>query len=214
MRHFRWTRSRYRELLGGHASFTLKGRTPHVYRAEGNLAFYRAQPEAAAPQMVAELLKDLGYDRFNCPYILVSVLMNTEDGFPGGGGRPINGGFNTGGGIVILSSFGLDHAPNFQSTLQHELGHAFGLAHVDAYGYDMATSESLMSYNAAHHTKGFEPSQTPGVFIPEDLRSLALNQRVFPGFHFDPAKDVPPGYDLAPETGYPPMNIPGQPAAG
>ncbi len=94
--------------------------------------------------------------------------MNPNDGWPAGGGRPFNGGFNTGGGIVIMSSNGLDRAPNFQSTLQHELGHAFGLPHVDVYGYDMQTNMSMMSYNPSHHTNGFEPSATPGRFIPED----------------------------------------------
>ena len=39
--------------------------------------------------------------------------------------------------------------------------------------------------------------QTPGKLIAEDLRALALNQRVFSGLRFDPTKDVPLGYSMA-----------------
>jgi len=42
-----------------------------------------------------------------------------------------NGGCNTAGGMEVMSSNTLDRAPNFQSTLQHEIGHALGLPHVD-----------------------------------------------------------------------------------
>jgi hypothetical protein len=48
--------------------------------------------------------------------------------------------------------------------------------------------------------------------IPEDLRGLALNTRVFPNLRFDPARDISPGYHIA-ERVIPlgPMEIPGQP---
>ncbi len=124
------------------------------------------------------------------------MVVNHQEDFPGGCGSPFNGGFNTGGGIVLVSSYALDKIPNFQSTVQHELGHAFGLPHVDAYGYDMKTSTSIMSYNLSHHTKGFNPSEMPGEFIPEDVRGLALNQRAFPTITFDRKKNVPSEYNL------------------
>jgi hypothetical protein len=140
------------------------------------------------------------------------VVINPKDDFPVGGGRPLNGGIDTGGGVVQLSTFAMDKKPNFQSTLQHELGHAFGLPHVDVYGYDMKSNESIMSYNRKHHTREFTPSDTPGVLIPEDLRALALNRRVFPRLRFDPVKDVPAGYKLADRIiPLGPMNIPNQP---
>ncbi|MBI4880555.1 MAG: hypothetical protein HY812_12990 [Planctomycetes bacterium] len=210
-RHLEWSRTRYRELLPNRITFAVAARVPLVYRSQEDLAYYRAKPEGAAPQFASELLTELRFTRYNCPYVLLVVLMNPHDGDPAGGGRPLNGGYNTGGGIVIFSSFGLDYCPNFQSTLQHELGHAFGLPHVDVYGYDMTSNASLMSYNPAHHTDGFTPSPTPGEFIPEDLRGLAQNQRAFPGLRFDPARDAPPGYALAPLVPLGPMTIPGHP---
>jgi len=68
---------------------------------------------------------------------------------------------------------------NFQSTLQHEPGHAFGMLHVNAYGRDMKRNESIMSYNPNHHTGFLRASKTPGILIPENFRVLALNDRVF-----------------------------------
>jgi hypothetical protein len=138
--------------------------------------------------------------------------MNPKDDFPNGGGRSLNGGFNTGGGIVELSSYALDKIPNVQSTIQHELAHSFGLPHVDVYGYDMKSNDSIMSYNPKHHTKAFAPSATPGKLIPEDLRGLSFNHRVFSKLRFDRERDVPAGYALAERiVTLGPMQIPGQP---
>lgn len=83
---------------------------------------------------------------------------------------------------------------------------------MDVYGYDMKASDSLMSYNPKHHTKEFAPSETPGVLVPEDLRALALNRRVFPKLKFDPGRSLPAGYKLA-ERVVPlgPMKIPNHP---
>ena len=72
----------------------------------------------------------------------------------------------------------------------------------------MKTNPSIMSYNPAHHTNGFDPSPTPGTLIPEDLRGLAKNQRVFPGLRFDPRRDVPAGYHLHPLVKLGPMELP------
>jgi hypothetical protein len=213
MRHLKWSQTRYRELLGQKTTFAIaEQQKPRVYRSPRPLEFYRAQPERSAPQIVSELLADLNDNRFNCPFILLVVMMNPKDDFPQGGGRPLNGGYNTGGGVIVLSSFTLDHSPFIQSTLQHELGHAFGLQHVDVYGYDMKTNASMMSYDPRHHTKGFTESRRPGKFIPEDRRGLALNQRAFPGLHFDPEKDIPRGYSISKRiVTMEPMRIPGQP---
>ncbi len=210
--HLEWSRKRYGELLPNKATFAVADEKPRVYRSKNALSYYRTQPEGSAPQVVGELLADLKATRFNCPYVLLVVMMNPKDEFPVGGGRPLNGGFNTGGGIVVLSSLALDRLPNFQSTLQHELGHGFGLPHVEVYGYDMKANDSIMSYNPKHHTNGFTPSQTPGKLNPEDLWGLSLNQRAFPKLAFDPVQDVPKGYALATKlVPLGPMKIPGQP---
>jgi hypothetical protein len=212
MRHLKWSQARYRELLGHGTTFAIAEEKPRVYRSDRTLEFYRAQPMASAPQVVSELLTAFHYNRYNCPFVLLVVMMNPKDDFPSGGGRTLNGGYNTGGGIAVFSSFALDRIRYFQSTLQHELGHAFGLPHVDKYGYDMKANASMMSYNPRHHTRGFTPSPTPGKFIPEDLRGLALNTRAFPGLHFDPEKDIPRGYSIAQRImTLRPMSIPGQP---
>ena len=211
-RHLKWTQTRYKELLGGRDTFTLADGKPQVYMAEQDLAFYRQLPADGAPRFVEELLRRDKCNRYNCPNIFVVVIMNPNDDYPGGGAQPFNGGFNTGGAVVILSSRGLDHAGCFQSTLQHELGHSFGLPHVDVYGYDMNANPSLMSYNPKHHTQGFQPSATPGAFIPEDIRGLALNHRVFPHLRYNPAKDCPAGYSIAKRiVGLGPMELTGQP---
>ena len=83
---------------------------------------------------------------------------------------------------------------------------------MDVYGYDMNSNSSLMSYNLKHHTRGFDASSTPGGLIPEDLRALALNKRVFSKSRFDPYGDIPPGYAIAKRIiVLGPTQIPGQP---
>jgi hypothetical protein len=210
-RHLDWCHERYGEMLRGRDNFTLADGPTLVHRSRLALADLRAAPEHGAPRLTGELLAATHTNRFNCPSVFVIVVMNPSDDFPSGGGRPFNGGYNTGGGIVILSSFALDRFPIFQSTLQHELGHAFGLPHVDVYGRDMKTSDSIMSYNPAHHARGMRPSPDPGTLIPEDLRGLSLNRRAFPNLIFRPSRDVPAGYTLAPVVPLGPMTIDGQP---
>ena len=210
LQHLELARTRYGELLPNQETFTIAEEKPRVYRAEKGLAYYRTQPENAAPQITAEMLAELKVTRFNCPYVMLVVVMNKKDEFPVGGGRPLNGGFNTGGAIIVMSTFALDRLPNFQSTLQHELGHSFGLPHVDVYGYDLKSNDSIMSYNPKHHTKGLTLSKTPGKLNPEDLWGLSLNRRAFPKLKFDPKTDVPAGYQLAKKlVPLGPMTIPG-----
>jgi hypothetical protein len=212
MRHLKWSQTRYRELLGHGTIFAIAEQEPRVYRSQRPLEYYRASPEKGAPQVVSELLTEFNYNRYNCPFVLLVVMMNPKDDYPLGEGRPLNGGYNTGGGISFLSSFALDRVPYFQSTLQHELAHAFGLPHVDVYGYDMKTNPSMMSYDPRHHTKGFKDSLKPGKFIPEDRRGLALNTRAFPTLRFDPEKDIPRSYSIAKRiVTLGPLKIPGQP---
>src|SRR5271168_1954340 len=125
--HLKICRTRYAEMLGTPDGFKVAPGGPKVVRSRKTLAELHRLPENAAPEIVATLLAEYKVTRFTCPYIFLTVVMNAKDNWPAGGGRPLNGGFNTGGGIVILSSRGLDTSPNFQSTLQHEIGHGFGL---------------------------------------------------------------------------------------
>lgn len=209
-RHLAWARARYAELLGPSGAFALDTSAAAVVSGRRPVAFYRSRPEEGLPEIVAELLNHFRVSRFACPWVFVIVVMNPHDDYPHGGGRPLNGGLDTGGGLAVLSSFALDRIPFVQSTLQHELGHAAGLPHVDEYGRDMRTDPSLMSYNPAHHTDGFRPAATPGLFTAEDVRALARNQRLFPGLRFDPARHAAAGPYIAPDiVPFAPMSIPG-----
>ncbi|MGA2297193.1 MAG: hypothetical protein ABSG15_06575 [FCB group bacterium] len=198
MRYLNWAQARYKEMLKFRTTFMIADSTPDVYFAKQNDAFYQSQSEGAASAFADELLTHYGYNRFNCPYIFLIIYMSPSNEFPNGGARPLNAGFNTGGGIVNLSIYTMDKKPNFESTLQHELGHSFGLPHVDVYGYDMKKNMSIMAYNPKHHTNFFTPSKTPGILNPEDLRDLALNKFVFPEMYFDSTIDVPGDYAMNP----------------
>ncbi len=212
MRHLQWTQERYKELLGG-TTFEIAKSKPDIVDAKYPLAHYR-QLKSGEPacHWAAELLEHYKFTRFNCPYIFFAVITNSDDRWPVAGARPLNGGLNTGGGIIVASTFAFTRMPNFQSTLQHEIGHSFGLPHVNVYGYDMKTNHSVMSYNNEHRTKGFQPSQNPGIFIPEDYRGLGLNDRAFPQFEFDAKKHRPSGTPLAERiVTLGPMTIPNHP---
>ena len=210
--HLRLVQARYAVLLDHRDSFPLEP-APLMHRSAHTLASLRAAPESGVPPLVAELLAAQGVSRFSARHVYVIVVMNDADDFPIGGGRPLNGGLGTGAGVVVLSSFALTRSPNVQSTLQHELGHGFGLVHSDNYGEDMATGRSLMSYNPAHHTNGLEPSATPGVLLPVELAALALNRRVFPALSGETTVVLPAAVPGHPDLAWlPAMTIPGQPA--
>lgn len=209
-RHVEWCRDRYRELLLGRDSFTIEGERPAVLRGRRDAESYLASPGQGSEWALLELFEHDRVDRFTCPYVYVVLFCGTGEK-PKGGGAPINGGANCGGGIVVLAAENLVADVGFQACLQHEIGHAFGLTHADAHGWDMKTSESLMSYNPAHRTNGFEASATPGMLLPEELRLLDANEGVFPRFAYDASRDAPAGYamsELVPLM--PPMSLAGQ----
>ena len=83
-----------------------------------------------------------------------------------------------------------------QSTLVHELGHAFGLPHVDAWGEDLYDCDSVMSYSSRHHTFGPSTPSPDGRFLPEELDLLGRNEVAFPRFEYDPAIHNPTGRPL------------------
>jgi hypothetical protein len=202
MRHVKWAQSHYREMLGGRDTFQIAEDAPAVYRSKRPLAFYRSQkrPAVASAHIALELFDHFKLNRWNCPYVFLVLFMNPRDRFPAPAARPINGGLNSGGAIVKLASRDLDQLPSFQKLLRHELGHGFGLVHVDTYGYDQKTNDSIMAYNEAHQTHGFRESRTPARLIPEDVRALALCDRIFPNLEFDPSRDIPAGYTIHPRV--------------
>jgi hypothetical protein len=212
MRHLELSRNRYYEMLSKRDTFTMAKSSPEIVQEKYPISYYR-DGEKGDRGRGSELLEHFKVNRFHCPYIFVCIVMNSKEDYPIGGGRPLNGGFNRGCGYAHFSSYALDRHAKFQSTLQHELGHAFGLPHVDeGYGYDQENNDSIMSYNKAHRWSGFSPPKTPGILIPEDIRGLALNRRAFPNLRFDPSKDIPSGYKIAGIVGLACPEIHGQPS--
>jgi hypothetical protein len=103
-----------------------------------------------------------------------------------------------GAGMVILDLRSLheDVPYPFQSTLVHELGHGFGLPHVDAWGESMDACESVMSYNPRHHTVGLSAPEPDGAFLPEEYALLGRNEVAFPRFEYVARRHNPSGRTL------------------
>lgn len=213
-RHVKWAQDWYREALGGRDTFRIAKPMPDVYRGKQPFAFYRQLPKKGVTygsHFVGELLDHYKVNRFNCPYVFAIIFMSPREDFPNGGGQPVNGGLNTGAGVLNMSSFYLDRVPGFQATLRHELGHTFGLLHATSYKYDLYTAPTIMSYNQRYVTKGFQEAPTPTPLMAEDIRALALNKRCFAKLKYDPDRDNPDKKTLLPTGWLWPIEIVGQP---
>jgi len=205
-RHLILAQEWYTKNLKGRDTFALE-KEPLIYKSPHDLKYLADSTDLGAAKILTELMEKLKVNRYSLPYVLMIIVMNPNANFPAGGGRPINGYVNAGGGIVIASSYPFKDPSNlFQSTLEHELGHAFGLMHIDVYGYDQTTSKSIMSYNENCQWRGFDAPFDQCILIPEDLQALARNKLVFPKFYFDKEKDLPAGYALKPFNFMPPMD--------
>ena len=115
---------------------------PYIYISRYNQNTIAEQLKSAKYEVISEILEELEYNRDNCPYIFFTIYImdpspnNPHRYKPPGGGRPLNKGF-VGGGYLHLSyaSIRNAHIPGTHalSTIIHELGHSFGMPHVDNY---------------------------------------------------------------------------------
>lgn len=192
--HLNMARDRYAQLLFGD-TFQLSDKRAIVFQSSYYSSELEASGDNGEAEAANEVLKALNRTRWNAPFVFVVIFVGTHQ-FPKPLGHTFNGGFNNGGGIVVDSEDDLMQAPNFQSNLQRSLGQAFGLSTVDAYGYDMDESPSIMSNNIEHDSEGLKPSNNPGIFIPEDLRGLGLNTWAFTKFKYDHTRDKPVSYKI------------------
>ena len=103
LKHIDWAQRRYAELLDGD-TFELATTAVEVVKGRKSLDGYRKARERGAPDLVSELLDRFQMNRFQNPYVFCIMFMNSRDRFPEGGGRTINGGLNTGGGMLHISS--------------------------------------------------------------------------------------------------------------
>ncbi len=198
MKHLRLSQRCYKKMLKNRDTFEIEKKPPLVIHGKHPVDHYKLKdrPTTMNYKNLSEIFAKCGWNRFNCPYVLVIITMDSKEARLGSGARPFNRGFNSGGGLVSMPSYAMDDILWFQSSLQHELGHSFGLVHINSYGYDQYKNRSIMSYNTDLRWKGFRAPKLRGILIPEDMRALAKNKKVFPNFYFDPTTDIPSGYKI------------------
>ncbi len=202
--YLRHAQQKYKTLLETD-TFMLSDRKINFYRAAKDNAYYNTfqkQGETDVSHVIAKELLDWNRDnRMDTRGVYLTIYVRPNNQPSGvrtfGGGRTFNGPPNSGGGYVELERTSLlrDTPYPFQSTLVHELGHAFGLTHVDCLGYNLSTNHSIMSYNPQHHTRG--PMASAGGLNPEEYYILSLNKLAFPNFTYNEARHNPQRKSLA-----------------
>lgn len=223
-------RKKYHQILKKRDTFELD---PQVLEVDGSLSIpeylalthHQGEPVLSRPpghvqpngilSIAAEVMQHgffAAYSRYTLPYCLPILVVDPQKQWTLTGGHNLNGGVNRGCGIAIISSK-YDGEQKLQSTLLHELGHAFGLPHsweriwIKGYAmdvgvyecfYDRWRSPSVMSYNQQNWSNAMEAKDTPGAFIADDIDTLCFNRLAFPALFFDSKVDFThPNRDVA-----------------
>ena len=204
-----------------------------------------AEKAAGTYSVIDTVMDEVGCTQMSCRYIFAVVVVDTP--FFGAGALKVNQGLDNGGGLGLFSwpdvrasnlgntacnqlrlsvrAWDTNGCSHFLSTLVHELGHSFGLNHVQDYGgsgvaYDGDDSPSIMSYNLSNWIPGCGEGNEvangsipcsyptnhsvidaaasghfPGVLLLDDIRVLGLNHGAFPGFEFIRSLYSPTGED-------------------
>jgi hypothetical protein len=190
--HLQIAQQRYQKLLGSD-TFAYAMEQPLTYRSRLSMRELDESRPDTAHQMTSELLAWRHEDRNTSRHVFIALLVRAPGRPCGhgshclGGGRTFNGAPGSGGGFVQMEFNNLLDGVHFQSTLIHEIGHGMGLSHADCHGESMGTGRSIMSYNHAHWSNGFQESADPGILTDEDIVTLAKNTAAFPRLAADPS---------------------------
>ena len=166
-----------------------------VYHAKQPHAYYdpsgpEAENSTSLARQLIELFQLKKDNRIDSIFVYLIVYARPKSGANigpiMGGGRTFNGKPNTGGGAVQMElSVLLNDQPGpFQSTVVHELGHAFGLVHSDCHGYSLDENPSMMSYNTKHWSHGLVEGPEYAGLNPEDFFVIGQNKLAFPNFRY------------------------------
>lgn len=192
-------------------TFLIEENPDKVFRSAHPHRFFtgpsNAKPDSAH-LMLGELLRHYGETRESTRRVYVLVYLRPQDIECSwidkdrkcfGGGRTLDSLPEPGGGIVQMEFSSLigNKPYRFLSTVTHEIGHAFGLTHVDCFNYDMHRNDSIMSYNDAHLSAELGKGKFYGNLNPEEYALLSLNRRAFPRFRYDPALHNPTGRPMS-----------------